>query len=132
MQQIAASIATRLRTADAAKIDDALIMDIEHSLMKLSDAISAAYLTNNERSEFRLGGAGMIYDVRQTTTCTYASPVAHARHVLRLTPVSPRRRAGACRLAADRRPSRRSRRESKDFFGNRLDLDRDRRSRTTR
>jgi len=51
VQQIAASIATRLRTADAAKIDDALIVDIEHSLMKLSDAISAAYLTNNERSD---------------------------------------------------------------------------------
>src|SRR6202041_2161485 len=51
VQQIAASIATRLRTADAAKIDDALIMDIELSLMKLSDAISAAYLTNNERSD---------------------------------------------------------------------------------
>ena len=30
----------------------------------------------------------MIYDVRQTTTCSYATPVAHARHVLRLTPVS--------------------------------------------
>jgi hypothetical protein len=26
-------------------------MDIELSLMKLSDAISAAYLTNNERSD---------------------------------------------------------------------------------
>jgi len=51
VQQIAASIATQLRTADAAKIDDALIMDIEQSLMKLSDAISAAYLTNNERSD---------------------------------------------------------------------------------
>jgi uncharacterized alpha-E superfamily protein len=50
VQQIAASIATQLRTADAAKIDDALTMDIELALMKLSDAISAAYLTNNERS----------------------------------------------------------------------------------
>jgi uncharacterized alpha-E superfamily protein len=51
VQQIAASIATQLRTADAAKIDDTLIMEIEQSLMKLSDAISAAYLTNNERSD---------------------------------------------------------------------------------
>jgi uncharacterized circularly permuted ATP-grasp superfamily protein/uncharacterized alpha-E superfamily protein len=50
VQQIAASIATGLRTADAAKIDDALIVDIEQALMKLSNAISAAYLTNNERS----------------------------------------------------------------------------------
>ena len=52
VQQIAASIATRLRTAEAADIDDALIIDIEQALMKLSDAISAAYLTNNERSDF--------------------------------------------------------------------------------
>src|SRR5580658_181703 len=51
VQQIAASIATQLRTADAAKIDDALTMDIELALMKLSDAISAAYLTNSERSD---------------------------------------------------------------------------------
>jgi len=28
-----------------------LIIDIEQSLMKLSDAITAAYLTNNERAE---------------------------------------------------------------------------------
>ena len=52
VQQIAASIATRLRTADAAAIDAALIIDIEQALMKLSDAISAAYLTSNERSDF--------------------------------------------------------------------------------
>jgi uncharacterized circularly permuted ATP-grasp superfamily protein/uncharacterized alpha-E superfamily protein len=51
VQQIAASIATGLRTADAANIDDALIVDIEQSLMKLSDAVSSAYLTNNERSD---------------------------------------------------------------------------------
>ena len=51
VQQIAASIATRLRTVDAAAIDEALILDIEQSLMKLSDAITAAYLSNNERSE---------------------------------------------------------------------------------
>jgi uncharacterized circularly permuted ATP-grasp superfamily protein/uncharacterized alpha-E superfamily protein len=52
VQQIAAAIATRLRTAEAASVDDALIMEIEQALMKLSDAISAAYLTNNERSDF--------------------------------------------------------------------------------
>jgi uncharacterized circularly permuted ATP-grasp superfamily protein/uncharacterized alpha-E superfamily protein len=51
VQQIAASIATGLRTADAAKITDAMVLDIENSLMNLSDAISAAYLTNNERSD---------------------------------------------------------------------------------
>ncbi len=51
VQQIAAAIATRLRTADAVAIDEALMVDLEQSLMKLSDAISAAYLTNSERSE---------------------------------------------------------------------------------
>ena len=51
VQQIAASIATRLRTVEAAAIDDALIIDIEQSLMKLSDAIAAAYLSISERSE---------------------------------------------------------------------------------
>ena len=30
----------------------------------------------------------MIYDVRQTTACVYASPVAQAHHVLRLTPIN--------------------------------------------
>ena len=50
-QQIAASLATRLRTADAAEIDDAMILDAEHALMKLSDAIASAYLTHNERAE---------------------------------------------------------------------------------
>ena len=51
VQQIAAAIATRLRTIEAAAIDEALIIEIEQSLMKLSDAIAATYLTNNERSE---------------------------------------------------------------------------------
>jgi uncharacterized circularly permuted ATP-grasp superfamily protein/uncharacterized alpha-E superfamily protein len=50
-QQIVASIATRLRTVEAAAIDEALVVDIEQSLMKLSDAITASYLSNNERSE---------------------------------------------------------------------------------
>ena len=48
VQQIAAAIATRLRTAEAAAVSDDLIFDIEAALMKLSDAIGAAYLTNNE------------------------------------------------------------------------------------
>ena len=51
VQQIAASIATRLRTVEAVAVDEALIVDIAHSLMKLSDAITASYLTNYERSE---------------------------------------------------------------------------------
>jgi uncharacterized circularly permuted ATP-grasp superfamily protein/uncharacterized alpha-E superfamily protein len=52
VQQIAVAIAARLRTADAAAIDDALLLEVEQALMKLSDAIGDAYLTSNERSDF--------------------------------------------------------------------------------
>jgi uncharacterized alpha-E superfamily protein len=51
VEQIAAALATRLRTVDAAAVNEALTVDIEQALMKLSDAISAAYLINTERSE---------------------------------------------------------------------------------
>ena len=61
----------------------------------------------------------MIYDLRQTTTCGYASPVAHAHHVLRLTPIH---RAGQrVHVAALQiMPEPMHRREGQDFFGNRL------------
>src|SRR5271156_1732901 len=66
-----------------------------------------------------MGGAGVIYDVRQTTTCSYATPVAHARHVLRLTPVSrDGERVHVAALQIVPEPVRR--REGQDFFGNRL------------
>ncbi len=61
----------------------------------------------------------MIYDVRQTTTCSYATPVAQARHVLRLTPVSrdgERVHVAALQIV----PAPAHRREGQDFFGNRL------------
>jgi transglutaminase-like putative cysteine protease len=61
----------------------------------------------------------VIYDVRQTTTCSYATPVAHARHVLRLTPVS--RDGERVHVAALQiMPEPAHRREGQDFFGNRL------------
>jgi transglutaminase-like putative cysteine protease len=66
-----------------------------------------------------MGGAGVIYDVRQTTTCEYASPVAHARHVLRLTPITrdgERVHVAALQIV----PEPKRRREAQDFFGNRL------------
>ncbi len=50
-QQIAASIATGLRTADAGKIDADLILGSESALMKLSETIDSSHLTHNERSE---------------------------------------------------------------------------------
>jgi transglutaminase-like putative cysteine protease len=61
----------------------------------------------------------VIYDVRQTTICGYASPVAHARHVLRLTPVhrhGQRVQVAALQIV----PEPLHRREGQDFFGNRL------------
>lgn len=61
----------------------------------------------------------MIYDLRQTTICEYASPVAHARHVLRLTPV-PRDGQRVHLAALQILPEPRHRREGLDFFGNRL------------
>jgi uncharacterized alpha-E superfamily protein len=50
-QQIAASIATGLRTADAARIDAELILGSESALMKLSETIDSSHLTHSERSE---------------------------------------------------------------------------------
>jgi transglutaminase-like putative cysteine protease len=61
----------------------------------------------------------VIYDVRQTTTCTYASPAAHARHVLRLMPINrigQRVHVAALQIT----PEPMHRREGQDFFGNRL------------
>jgi uncharacterized circularly permuted ATP-grasp superfamily protein/uncharacterized alpha-E superfamily protein len=51
VQQIAAALAARLRTVDVAAVDEALILEAEQALMKLSDAITAAYLTNTERAD---------------------------------------------------------------------------------
>lgn len=61
----------------------------------------------------------MIYDITQVTTYRYASPVAHARHVLRLTPID---RAGqrVSAAALDINPAPVERREARDFFGNRI------------
>jgi hypothetical protein len=50
-QQTAASIATALRTVDAAKVVDAFILDTEEALMKLSETTGSYHLTHNERSE---------------------------------------------------------------------------------
>jgi transglutaminase-like putative cysteine protease len=61
----------------------------------------------------------VIYDVRQTTACVYASPVAHAHHVLRLMPIN---RAGQRVHVAALQigPEPQHQREGQDFFGNRL------------
>jgi uncharacterized alpha-E superfamily protein len=49
VRQIAATLATRLRTADAASIAATEIIGIENELMKLSETIATTYLTHNER-----------------------------------------------------------------------------------
>ena len=61
----------------------------------------------------------MIYDVRQTTTYTYASGVSAARHVLRLLPI-PRPGQRVVAAALDIRPAPVERRDGTDFFGNRV------------
>ena len=61
----------------------------------------------------------MIYDVRQTTIYHYASSVAYANHVLRLTPIDrEHQRVHAATL--DITPTPIERREGHDFFGNRI------------
>jgi transglutaminase-like putative cysteine protease len=61
----------------------------------------------------------MIYDVRQTTSYSYASKVAFAHHVLRLTPTNRgRQRVHAAALEIEPRPV--ERREGRDFFGNHM------------
>ena len=61
----------------------------------------------------------MIYDIRQTTTYHYASSVAYARHVLRLTPID-RLGQRVHAAALDIEPAPIERREGHDFFGNRM------------
>src|SRR5207247_10528797 len=66
-----------------------------------------------------LGGARVIYDVRQSTIYRYASPVAYAHHALRLTPID-REGQRVHAAALDITPPPLERREGSDFFGNRL------------
>jgi transglutaminase-like putative cysteine protease len=61
----------------------------------------------------------VIYDIRQTTSYSYASTVSYSRHVLRLTPVDrPGQRVHASAL--DIEPVPVGRREGEDFFGNHM------------
>jgi len=60
----------------------------------------------------------VIYDVRQSTTYHYASPVAVAHHMLRLTPIDRKhQRVHAASLEVTPVPVERT--EGQDFFGNR-------------
>jgi uncharacterized circularly permuted ATP-grasp superfamily protein/uncharacterized alpha-E superfamily protein len=50
-EQVATAAATRLRTADAALIDDATLLDVEAALMKLADMVASTYFTTHARSD---------------------------------------------------------------------------------
>jgi uncharacterized alpha-E superfamily protein len=52
-EQIAATLATRFRTADAAELDPTTFVDAEQTLMKLADVIAATFFTTRERAELR-------------------------------------------------------------------------------
>jgi len=52
-RQISMAIAARLRTADAARLDEKLIVATETALMHLSESISSTYLGRNEPAETR-------------------------------------------------------------------------------
>jgi transglutaminase-like putative cysteine protease len=61
----------------------------------------------------------VIYDVRQSTVYHYASPVAYANHVLRLTPID-RMGQRVHAAALDISPAPFERHDGLDFFGNRM------------
>jgi len=50
-EQIALALATKMRTADVAAIDEATLRDAEAALTKLSDVVASTYFTTRERSE---------------------------------------------------------------------------------
>src|SRR5262249_1645232 len=52
-EQIAAALATRIRTADATAFEPASFLEAEAQLMKLADVITATYFTTHERAEIR-------------------------------------------------------------------------------
>ena len=52
-RQIAMATAARLRTADAARVDDRLIIAAESALLHPSEAISSTFLGRNEPAETR-------------------------------------------------------------------------------
>jgi hypothetical protein len=52
-RQISMATAAKLRTADAARVDDRLLLSTETALMHLSEAISSTFLGRNEPIETR-------------------------------------------------------------------------------
>ena len=50
-EQVATALATRMRTADPEVLDDAVLVEIEEELMRLSDTVASLYFTSRERSD---------------------------------------------------------------------------------
>lgn len=50
-EQIASALTTKLRTADVADIGEQTLLDVEASLMRLSDVIASTYFTTQARSD---------------------------------------------------------------------------------
>ena len=50
-EQVAIALATKLRTADVAEINEATLLEVESALMRLSDVIASTYYTTQMRSE---------------------------------------------------------------------------------
>ena len=57
-EQIATALATQIRTADAATLDEATFTAAEASLMKLANVIGSTYFTTHERAEVRWEALG--------------------------------------------------------------------------
>jgi uncharacterized circularly permuted ATP-grasp superfamily protein/uncharacterized alpha-E superfamily protein len=57
-EQIATALATQIRTAEAAALDEATFVAAEASLMKLADVIAATYFTTHERADVRWEALG--------------------------------------------------------------------------
>jgi uncharacterized circularly permuted ATP-grasp superfamily protein/uncharacterized alpha-E superfamily protein len=57
-EQIATALATQIRTADAAALDEATFVAVEAALMKLADVIASTYFTTHERAEVRWEALG--------------------------------------------------------------------------
>ena len=50
-EQIAIALATKMRTADVAAVDEEAMRDAQATLIRLSDTVASTYFTTRERSE---------------------------------------------------------------------------------
>jgi uncharacterized alpha-E superfamily protein len=57
-EQIAATLATQIRTVEAADLDEAAFLGMEGTLMRLADVIGSAYFTSHERAQTRWEALG--------------------------------------------------------------------------